>query len=446
MDNNREQQGSKLGSGAGNFLKGKLKGIALKMALKAAVKVTKALVAAIVKMLAPILIPTALLLFVIWAAYAVVVGIPRDIMETASQEFRDRFTIAAFFGVDEDDPLVDYHITLLDDYREVAGRWSEGLTDEQKGQVITHKFPWSLLLAVDRVVNDMTVWEGGENVEPDPEGVFEELRPVFRWQDSTVTIETVTYSWDDEGNVSRYVYIDTQIVSLIVQANTIAGEFTYSYRWVTNTRPLSCGGHVSTTEEILDTVTSPEVFFVPLKEFLYEKRSIDDELTFDLIMELSFIHDPVFLFHHHLLLGFDLANFDLIEGMYDWLWPTPSTNITSPFGPRRSGMHTGIDVGALRPGVAGDPVWAMTAGRVTRAEFCTRSGFGNVVFIDHGNGIVTVYAHLHTIVVRQGDTVDRGDLVGTMGNTGNSTAAHLHFEVRINGSAVNPALFFAGIR
>jgi murein DD-endopeptidase MepM/ murein hydrolase activator NlpD len=116
-----------------------------------------------------------------------------------------------------------------------------------------------------------------------------------------------------------------------------------------------------------------------------------------------------------------------------------SYRVTSPFGPRicpfhGRELHPGIDIGAP----SGSPIVAAGAGRVTYAG--GRGSYGNVVMIDHGNGVVTLYAHQRTggIKVGVGQSVDKGQRIGTVGSTGNSTGPHLHWEVRVNGAAKNP--------
>lgn len=112
--------------------------------------------------------------------------------------------------------------------------------------------------------------------------------------------------------------------------------------------------------------------------------------------------------------------------------------ITSGFGPRvdpflkRLAMHSGVD---LR-GEAGDPVRATAAGTVVTAE--RHRAYGLMVEIDHGNGISTRYAHLSAISVKEGAKVPAGAVLGKIGSTGRSTAPHLHYEVRLNGEAVDP--------
>jgi murein DD-endopeptidase MepM/ murein hydrolase activator NlpD len=95
-------------------------------------------------------------------------------------------------------------------------------------------------------------------------------------------------------------------------------------------------------------------------------------------------------------------------------------------------MHTGIDIGAGY----GAPVHAAAGGTVAIAG--PISGYGNAIVVDHGNGLATLYGHLSRFAVRRGAHVDVGQIVGAVGNTGNSTGPHLHFEVRINGTPVDP--------
>jgi len=112
--------------------------------------------------------------------------------------------------------------------------------------------------------------------------------------------------------------------------------------------------------------------------------------------------------------------------------------ITSLFGPRvhpifgTVRMHTGIDFGAT----SGTPIRAAAAGRVVQAG--AMSGYGNVVVIDHGGGLATLYAHQSRVAVAAGTQVQAGQVIGYVGATGYATGPHLHFEVRINGTPVDP--------
>jgi murein DD-endopeptidase MepM/ murein hydrolase activator NlpD len=108
----------------------------------------------------------------------------------------------------------------------------------------------------------------------------------------------------------------------------------------------------------------------------------------------------------------------------------------NPFGGGGGEMHPGLDMAAP----IGTPVYATADGFVGRAER-TYGGYGNLVQLEHGKGIETRYGHLSQILVHSGQRVHRGDLIALMGSTGRSTGSHLHYEVRIDGRAVNPMPF-----
>lgn len=120
-------------------------------------------------------------------------------------------------------------------------------------------------------------------------------------------------------------------------------------------------------------------------------------------------------------------------------WPSQaSTRISSPFGNRLHPilkvykMHTGIDISAG----SGTNILAANAGTVISAGW--NNSYGYMVMIDHGGGIVTLYAHSSKLLVSKGDVVARGQAIAKVGSTGMSTGPHLHFEVRINGAYKNP--------
>lgn len=112
-------------------------------------------------------------------------------------------------------------------------------------------------------------------------------------------------------------------------------------------------------------------------------------------------------------------------------WPV-SGPVTSGFGSRWGRMHEGIDIAVAE----GTPVRAAAAGSVIYAGWM--SGYGNLVVVDHANGLSTAYAHNSSVAVAVGQSVAAGEIVSYSGNTGNSTGPHVHFEVRVNGSAVDP--------
>lgn len=117
--------------------------------------------------------------------------------------------------------------------------------------------------------------------------------------------------------------------------------------------------------------------------------------------------------------------------------PTTSTKVTSPFGPRRRRMHSGIDLKVY----VGDSIVAAFDGKV-RIVDTERRGYGKYVVIRHHNGLETVYGHLSKHLVTENQEVKAGELIGLGGNTGRSSGSHLHFETRFLGIAINPALLF----
>ena len=121
--------------------------------------------------------------------------------------------------------------------------------------------------------------------------------------------------------------------------------------------------------------------------------------------------------------------------------PVSTANFTSGFGVRSdpfrgaAAMHAGIDLA----GPIGTPIYATADGVVGRAEWA--NGYGNLVELEHGKGIQTRYGHLSKVMVKPNTRVKRGELIALMGSTGRSTGSHLHYEVRIDGRAVNPVPF-----
>ena len=143
-------------------------------------------------------------------------------------------------------------------------------------------------------------------------------------------------------------------------------------------------------------------------------------------------------------LGLSLARMASLERGLDQIpqyMPADIGSISSGFGYRRdpftgrAAMHSGLDFRAP----TGSPIVAAAAGRVSFVG--RKSGYGNVVEIDHGAGMITRYAHMSRFRTQVGQEVAAGDLIGAIGSTGRSTGPHLHFEVRINDRAVNPRPF-----
>jgi murein DD-endopeptidase MepM/ murein hydrolase activator NlpD len=123
--------------------------------------------------------------------------------------------------------------------------------------------------------------------------------------------------------------------------------------------------------------------------------------------------------------------------------PIENVNYTSNFGYRidpfsgQQSFHEGVDFAAE----TGTPINSAASGKVIYAD--THAAYGKMVEIDHGNGLVTRYAHASELLVKEGDLVVRGQRIAKVGSTGRSTGPHLHFEVRLNGVSQNPARFLA---
>jgi murein DD-endopeptidase MepM/ murein hydrolase activator NlpD len=132
--------------------------------------------------------------------------------------------------------------------------------------------------------------------------------------------------------------------------------------------------------------------------------------------------------------GFSESDIALSPAAAALIWPARGP-VTSRFGLRYRRLHPGIDIGSDHA----SPVRASATGRVLHAG---RLGpLGNVAVVDHGEGLATVYAHLGGLVVEEAETVERGDTIGFVGATGKSFGPHLHFEVRVHGTPVDPLTY-----
>jgi len=116
------------------------------------------------------------------------------------------------------------------------------------------------------------------------------------------------------------------------------------------------------------------------------------------------------------------------------IWPIDGP-VTSEFGQRWGRLHAGLDIAVP----TGTPIGAARSGSVVFSG--VNGGYGNFVVIDHGGGLSTAYAHQSRIAASEGQSVAQGEVIGYVGSTGNSTGAHLHFEVRVDGVAQNPRSF-----
>ncbi len=121
-----------------------------------------------------------------------------------------------------------------------------------------------------------------------------------------------------------------------------------------------------------------------------------------------------------------------VQSSGTFMRPVNGAKITSKYGPRSSGFHTGTDFAIAQ----GTPIYASASGTVKFAG--RKGGYGNLVIIDHGNGYQTYYAHCSALYVSAGQKVSKGENIAAVGSTGNSTGPHVHFEIRYNGNTLNP--------
>ncbi|PKM62458.1 MAG: hypothetical protein CVU97_05225 [Firmicutes bacterium HGW-Firmicutes-21] len=166
----------------------------------------------------------------------------------------------------------------------------------------------------------------------------------------------------------------------------------------------------------------------------YELVYIDDELVQTNYITTEVISAPKAQIIERGVLSADRSvnSLGILKMPYDG-------KISSGFGWRSLGYHEGIDIVANSGSCYGDDAYAAASGVVYFSGWSP--GYGNNVRIDHGDGLVTIYAHFSTISVKQGDIVSTGDVVGQIGTTGRVTGPHLHFEVQLHGIKKDPLLF-----
>ena len=297
-----------------------------------------------------------------------------------------------------------------------------------------HELDWGLLYAVDLYTSLLT-----DKVESTPDATAAALAPRFTYRDS----ETVT-----TGVREGTPYTATEDVKLLTQADTYRGVYRYTYRRVTETFP---GGSV--THDVQDKVEY-EKDWTRLENVLRSRLGgeISSELPVMVVEaaqgfdsgqpNLGWLESEPDAWMGSVL-GFDWTSKYQGDGLLQVVWPVEG-NITDPFGPRIHPLlgyesdHTGVDIAAAY----GAPVKAAGKGEVRFAGWA--SGYGNAVVIDHGSGVMTLYGHASRLLVREGEEVDAGQEILLVGSTGLSTGSHLHFEVRVDGKAVDPVKFKKG--
>ncbi|PKM84018.1 MAG: peptidase [Firmicutes bacterium HGW-Firmicutes-13] len=242
---------------------------------------------------------------------------------------------------------------------------------------------------------------------------------VSRLQENNPQLNGDKLNIGDEINLN---VVDPLINVVVVQEVTsevpIPYETRYSYdskMWRTQSKVVTPG------EQGLKEVT----YLVTAKNGVEIAREV---------LEEKVIKEPV---TREMIKGTAVPNSAEMVGTGRFIWPAASGRITSYFGIRNGRMHTGIDIASSK----GTPVYAADSGTVTFSGYS--GGYGRLVIISHGNGYSTYYAHNTSNLVSMGQRVTQGQTIATIGSTGNATGYHVHFEIRRNGTSINPLQFFS---
>ncbi len=270
--------------------------------------------------------------------------------------------------------------------------------------------------------------------------ISENFESTFIYETYYEKTEDTTLKQDDKNSI-----IGGQTVFLLVESHTIMGNYKYHYQEVSTTE-----NNIKTTKKVLSSIELVGEQYSPLKKYLKNKLHVPtSEIDTDVQIVIEAANGYYDGKENTAWLQEDSSSAKTVtdgkvlapKGMF--IWPIPGyTTITSHFGNRAHPitgvyhLHAGLDVGAP---IGADFV-AMADGTVIRADYS--SSYGNVVMIDHGNNIVTLYAHGSQLLVSKNQVVKQGQPVLKVGSTGDSTGPHAHFEVRINGKFTDPESYF----
>ncbi|OEF96761.1 peptidoglycan DD-metalloendopeptidase family protein [Desulfuribacillus alkaliarsenatis] len=258
-----------------------------------------------------------------------------------------------------------------------------------------------------------------------------------RQVDSTVTALETNTSWRELPLHTEYQVKANDTLQSIAQLYKIArADLQESNPWATD--PLELGQviyvplavdrvhHVSWGDTIF---TIAQRYGVSISDLLVINPSLDIEaLTIDQEVRIPKERKQTV----QLAASVNQKNFN-----NPMKWPVIGV-LTSYYGPRWGRFHQGIDI--WHQSEFQTPIYASLPGDIVFADW-SGSGYGRLVIVDHGNGIQTYYAHLSRILVSEGQKVRQGDIIGHMGDSGDSIGIHLHFELRVDEQPVNPLLY-----
>lgn len=312
-------------------------------------------------------------------------------------------------------------------------------------------------------VTALSYTDGGDGDEPEPKPTIESVRIVEQVHTGKVKIDPARIS-DAETLYDRLVTGTTKQTTYVVQKgdciSCIASKFNISRQIIYQNNP-QIEDDLIRVGDVLDlTVLKPQVT-VETVERVSEIEEIDPEVIVQKNDEMRAGQQKTIqagvpgmkrvtyrlVKQNGYLMSEDVIDEEVIkpavpaivmrgtkvirgEGTGKFSWPVSGARITSKFGKRWGRQHKGIDM------VGNRTIRASDTGVVTFAG--TRNGMGKTVIIDHKNGYKTVYGHLSKIQVKKGQIVEKGEKLGVMGSTGNSTGIHLHFEIHKNGKPQNP--------
>ncbi|PTQ52227.1 MAG: hypothetical protein HSCHL_0698 [Hydrogenibacillus schlegelii] len=372
-------------------------------------------------------------------------------------------------GKAAEDPYAD--LKFIDTaYRRPVEDFLSRFSPEERAVLQPYTPPWSLLLAVDRLVHDPK----GKERFSDHESLVDRMLPrsVFLEKENIVETDVCTPIVNPEtGEIEGYaleVRVEKKRRRVFVRLDTYLGTFTFRPEEIREERKLGdseCGPlYERRTEWVERLETGPDEPYRPLLRLLaaYGRRNRDD---LEQVLEMARTYDPAAIlppfgpnaYAQAIVPGAqavpDRKMQEMVRAFYDpdrldlldeLTWPVAGAGtISSPFGMRFHpikkvwALHTGIDI----PAPQGTPVRAAFPGRVESVGYL--GGYGLVVLIDHGDGLKSLYAHLASASVQPGERVLAGQTIAAVGSTGLSTGPHLHFEFRLNGTFTDPVAHFA---
>lgn len=307
------------------------------------------------------------------------------------------------------------------------GQIAKNLVNELQPPIISSNelekefyLPWGLPYALQLYARD---WD--DNLDREMiKNITKDLNPVFEYFDFDETTEVWESYTDENGNLHSKHYQTTTKKKYVLRVNTYAGIYTPVYK------PFMSESETATSNYNKKTVTR---FLAQTgMDFSPDWSRLDAA-----IVKYAYLNNEEnnFNVEEHSLMGGEIIL--PFNGNYP---------ITSPFGERihpidgTKRFHSGIDFGTPE----GTPIKAVADGVVDFAgEY---GGYGKAVIIKHTNGVVSLYGHLSEIKTKEGMLVKQGDVIGLSGNTGRSTGPHLHFEIRENGTPVDPQLYLSDIK